>query len=183
MITTAVSGLVDRTASSTSRPERSGIRWSVSTRSKASCLKRGTASLPPPASTTSKPCFLRNPPTSSRWAGSSSTTRMRKGSAIARRVEREGQPEKGARAGLAPGLDPAAVGLDDAPGDGEAQPEPLGLCRHVRLEDLRKEVRGDAAPGIRHGDGQGPASGGGGDLQRPARRHCLDRGQYQGEQA
>src|SRR6266508_1515086 len=181
MITTAVSGLVDRTASSTSMPERSGMLWSVSTRSKGFSLKRVTASLPPPASATSKLCFLRNPQTSSRWAGSSSTTRMRKASAIGRLAEGKRNPEAGAAAGLAHSLDRAAVGLDDAPDDREPEPEPLGLRRHVWLEHLRKQFRGDAAPGIRHGDGQHSA-GGSGDLERPARGHGLDRVQYQVEQ-
>src|SRR6266508_6304769 len=171
MITTAVSGLVDRTASSTSMPERSGMLWSVSTRSKGFSLKRVTASLPPPASATSKPCFLRNPQTSSRWAGSSSTTRMRKGSAIGRLTEGKRKPEAGAAPGLAHSLDRAAVGLDDAPDDREPEPEPLGRRRHVGLEHLRKQFRGDAAPGIRHGDGQRSAGGGGADLERPARGH------------
>jgi hypothetical protein len=45
---------------------------------------------------------------------------MRKGSAIASLVERERKREAGAPPELALSLDTAAVGLDDAPGDGSA---------------------------------------------------------------
>src|SRR3990172_7877937 len=161
MTITGVSGFWARTIPTSSRPERSGIFWSVSTRSNGSRLNCLRASRPVEARATSKPCLARKPPTSSSWAGSSSTTRMRNGSAIPSAVAGEawgiqgkGDHEPAAGSEPALNLDPPAVGLHDPPGNGESKTHPLGLGRDVGLEDSGQEVRGDPLPGVFDGEDQ-----------------------------
>ena len=67
-------------------------------------------------------------------------------------VSRQGDDDLGAPARRLADGDPAAVGLDDPPGDGHAQAGPLGLGGEERLEDLVALLGVEPRPVVADGD-------------------------------
>src|SRR5918996_2929905 len=155
---TSVSGAWALTARSTSRPSPSGMRRSVTTRSKTSSPRCFVAPVRPSASRTRWPRLRKSSARVLRADGSSSTT-SRCATSVAS-VQREQQRHPRAVAGLGVDLDPAAVSGDDPLGDGEPQPGAVGLAGVERLEDAGPAL--DGGPGAGVGDGEGdPAVSGG----------------------
>src|SRR5438105_6582112 len=120
------------------------MRRSVMTRSKASLLSASIAAVPPSATVTSCPACLSMIASSSRMLRSSSTTRTRVSGIAGGQRHRERGPE----AQRAPHVHLAAVLLDDAVDEREAEPGAPGLGGEERLEDVGEVVRCDPVSAV-----------------------------------
>src|SRR5437899_1812212 len=132
-------------------------------------MKYSSASRPFVASITSTPWLRRYSDVIERSSASSSTTNTRfepasvvvtsrllgRPGGLGGRALDQGQldHERRSLAGLALDGDGAAVLLDDAATERQPEPRPLarGLRREEGLEDLLPDLRGNAGPGIGHG--------------------------------
>src|SRR5262245_62138533 len=138
------------TALRTSRPLPSGMRRSVTMRSKASSVSALTASVTPAASATRWPRLRRRRARVERAEVSSSTTRMSAMASV--RGHGRGDEEPRAPVRLRLDVNVAPVGGHDAPHDGETEPRSPRLLREEGLEDPPPLLRRDAAAGVGHGD-------------------------------
>src|SRR5438477_5494502 len=167
---TSVAGAWALVARSTSRPSPSGIRRSVTTRSKTSSARSLAAAVTPSASATRWPRLRSRSASVERAEGSSSTTSRW---ATSGGLQREEQRHPRAAAGLGVDLDAAPVGGDDTLGDAETEAAAVGLARGEGLEELIEPLGGNAGAGV--ADGEGDVAVATGHLQRepPAPVHRL----------
>src|SRR5712671_3004240 len=154
---TGVSGSCARTADRISIPVTPGIFTSVSTMSGAEFLSCSSPAFPPWAMVTSKPSFLSRILKVSRIPCSSSITRIDgsgdagiSGSLLLTTGGGEIHGERRAVTGLAVHQHEAAMRLDGALDDGEAEPRATDSSRREWLEQALLQLLGDAGTVIAH---------------------------------
>src|SRR5207302_1945808 len=137
-----------------STPLRPGIRTSMRTRSGQVWVTTPTAATAELAVVTAYPKADRMSASVSAIPESSSTTKTDRTATTSAGRLGHGEPHLEAAAAPRGALDRhhAAVGVDEHLGHRQPQPDPLGLRRKQRLEDLLHVLGGDADSRIRHRD-------------------------------
>src|SRR4029450_10752205 len=147
-----------RARESTSRPETSGMRMSISARSKVRARRAASASTPLDTVTTVCPCCAHARSSTQRIDSSSSATRMvpgRSGSGVDMVLahgKRDAEARAAARARLV--RDDAAVLGDDTVADRQPEPGAARLGGEEGGEQVALRMLGDARPVVRDGHRQ-----------------------------
>src|SRR5437899_2371268 len=152
--TTHASARISRRRASAVSPSTPGMRTSRNTTSNGSASKAWSAVVPSLTAMTSYPAWRSPFSSTQRRLSSSSATRIRAfiGAGLVLSSFRDGNEAR--HAGAAPfgalHLDGAAVLLEDAMADREAEPEALVLGREERVEDPRADAGGNPRALIGH---------------------------------
>src|SRR4030095_5547849 len=147
-----------RARESTSRPETSGMRMSISARSKVRARRAASASTPLDTVTTVCPCCAHARSSTQRIDSSSSATRMvpgRSGSGVDMVLahgKRDAEARAAARARLV--REDAAVLGDDTVPDRQPEPGAARLGGEEGGEQVALRMLGDARPVVRDGHRQ-----------------------------
>src|SRR5215470_10378550 len=154
-----------------SAPPMCGMRMSEMTTSKRARLTRSSAATPLEAISTSAPVSARISARFSANAWLSSTTRYLRTGPLDGQADDEARPARPRRLVR----DAAAVALDDAPDQRQAETDPVGLGGDERLEQALVDRGVDARSGVLDREHQRTAGGGPAHAHLARRTHRVHR--------